>query len=84
MNIVWISEVIPCQHIHLVHQFLLPFGQGALWSFEVGAKGLGKGDKLVGQLIVLDYPVDVGVEDLLHVHVFLKHQSFYDRCCLLI
>ena len=39
LNIIRVLEMIPSEHVHLIHQILLAFRQRALWSLKVGAKG---------------------------------------------
>lgn len=42
LHIIRVFEVIPSKHVHLIHQVLLAFRQGALWSLKVGTEGQGQ------------------------------------------
>lgn len=84
MDVIGVPKVMPGEHIDLVHQFLLALGEGALGTFKIGSERLGQCGQLVGKLHVFNHSVDVGVDDLLNVDVFLKHESLYYRGGLLI
>ena len=83
LNVIRVSESIASQQVHLVHQVLLPLGQWALWPLEVRTEGLRERGQLVGQLNVCDQSVDVDIEHLLDVDVFLEDESLDHACSLL-
>ena len=62
LYIIRISEIEASQHVHLIHQVLLPLWQRALRPLEVGAERLREWGQLVGEFDISDHPVDVGVK----------------------